>query len=141
MINEQGFKEFYDENCSAPPEKKVCGYIDQAGVCQLSSCLNGKDCAGDTSTDWDAHVQAMCKKTWDAAVNFVEAPAKFVDQDKAEQLANELLGKYIAACGCQNKNQIYKASLKLLATVTQFVDYAQERPAITLVDVNGKPIG
>lgn len=113
MNNEQGFKEYYDEHLSYPPK-------------------DGQDC--------EEHVHAMCKLSWEAGTKFVESPSSFVDQNKAEELATELLGKYIAACGCQNKNQIYKASLKLLAVVMQFVEYAEEKPAVSLVNVDGKPI-
>lgn len=95
---------------------------------------------GNPEHDIEEHVHAMCKLAWEAGAKFVEAPSSFVDQDKAEELATELLGKYIAACGCQNKNQIYKASLKLLAVVTDFVEYAEEKPAVSLVNMDGKPI-
>lgn len=115
MNNEQGFEHFWRN------DEVVSG-------------------VGNPEHDMEEHVKAMCLLSWQAGNQFVEAPSVFVNQDKAEKLANELLGKYIAACGCQNKNQIYKASLKLLAVVSEFVEFANDKPAVSLVNVDGKPI-
>lgn len=119
MDIEQGFEEWFEEN-----ENEETGQED-----------TNRD-----EYDWEGRIHDMCKMAWVAGNNHVEAPAIFINQEDVEAKCNELIGKLVAACGCQHKSQMNKVGLKLLAVATSFVEYSTEAPAVRLVDTSGKTI-